>query len=296
MADALLITGASTGIGRTCALHLARRGFRVFATVRREADAGALREEAASQGVGPNLEPLLMDVADGATIAAATERLRSILGSAGLRAVVNNAGIGVVGPLEFVSDEDWRKQFEVNVIGAVAVTRACLPMLRAYGDARPGQRRPARIVMMSSIGGRVAQPMLGPYSASKFALEAVSDVLRIELRTSPVGVSVIEPGAVKSEIWRKGDEGASQFLGKPEAERLYKLDIQVMRDAGAKSEAKAVAASRVAVAVERCITARRPPTRVLIGRDARTAAFLKRWLPDRLMDRALLRAFGLPRA
>lgn len=295
MRGAVLITGVSSGIGRACAVHLARRGFRVFGTVRREEDVESLRAEAVREGLGDRLSALRMDVGDSGSVRSAAAGLAQQLGSAGLRAVVNNAGIGVVGPIECVSDDDWRTQFQVNVIGAVAVTRECLPMLRAYGASERAVPRAGRIVMMSSVAGRVAQPILGPYSASKFALEAISDSLRIELRSQPVAVSVIEPGAVKSEIWRKGEEGARKIGGGGTLESLYGGDVEVMRAAAAKSEAGAIPALKVAEAVERCIVAPKPPTRIVLGRDARTATLAKRWLPTLMMDSVLIRAFGLSR-
>src|SRR5689334_6739039 len=178
MARAILVTGASTGIGRATALELARRGATVYAGV---------RDPAAVDGLG--LTPVELDVTDAEQVAALSTRLERLDG------LVNNAGIAVTGPLEHLPLDEVRRQLEVNALGQLAVTQACLPALRA---AR------GRIVNMSSISGRVAFPMFGPYAASKFALEAFSDSLRRELRGSGVDVVVIEPGGVTTPIWERG--------------------------------------------------------------------------------------------
>ena len=187
-----LVTGASSGIGRACATHLASRGFHVLAGVRNEADAP------------PRTEPIRLDVTRAEDIAAAAERV-----GPSLHALVNNAGIAVNGPIEVVPVEDWRHQFEVNVIGQVAVTRALLPALL---DAR------GRIVNMSSIGGRVAMPLFGPYAASKFALEAVSDTLRREVGPHGVKVARVEPGIIATPIWGKGSRGGRGPRGRDGAD------------------------------------------------------------------------------
>ena len=281
----VLITGASTGIGRTCALHLAARGWIVWAGVRRDADAESLRRGA--PGAGGTLHPLILDVTDPATIAIAAERIRTDAGAPGLAGLVNNAGIGVTGPLELIATDDWRRQFEVNLFGQLAVTRAMLPLLRAHAAAAPGPR-PARIVMISSIAGRVAQPMFGPYCASKFALEAASDTLRMELAAQRIGVSLIEPGAVKSEIWRKGMSDAARInLADPAAQRYEPLIAGVVALAG-QAERLAIPALRAARAVERCLTARRPPARIRLGFDAKVTIVLKALVPTWAFDALML--------
>ena len=183
----VVVTGASSGIGEATALRLANAGFAVFAGVRREEDAEALR----LRGV----RPVRLDVRDAAQVAAAAQEVRGALGPAGLVALVNNAGVVVPGPLEFVPLDKLRGQFEVNVIGQVAVIQAFLPLLR---ETR------GRIVNISSIDGRIATPLLGPYVASKFALEGLSDALRRELRPWGIQITLIEPGAIKTRIWEKG--------------------------------------------------------------------------------------------
>lgn len=281
----VLVTGSSTGIGRAIALHLAARGWIAYAGVRRESDAESLRAEAGSA----NLRPIILDITDVASIAAATTLIQKDTGAASLNALVNNAGISINGPVELLTTDDWRNQFEVNLFGQIAMTRAMLPLLRAA--ATPAAT--SRIVMMSSIAGRVGQPIIGPYCASKFALEAVSDALRLELKSQHIEVSLVEPGAIKSEIWKKAQDSALAIDRKhPAAERYTKV-IDAIVTMARQAEDQAIPASRVAEIVEHCLTSSRPPIRRLVGRDAKIGALAKWMFPDRLFDAALTRAFKL---
>jgi NAD(P)-dependent dehydrogenase (short-subunit alcohol dehydrogenase family) len=273
----VLITGTSTGIGRECALYLARKGFVVLAAARRESDAPVVETVGYQQ-----ICPLRLDVTDGDSIAAAAQRVREVVGSAGLCGLVNNAGIGVLGPIEFVPIDGWRKQFEVNVFGQVMVTQAMLPLLRDH-VARFGHGS-ARIINITSIGGRLAQPILGPYTASKFALEAISDSLRFELRRQGIRICVIQPGAVQSEIWRKGEEQTMNFPSDGPARKLYAQVITGVQTIAKQASKTAVPADRVAEVVEKCLTKRRPRTRYLIGKDAKSAAFFQSILPTTWFD------------
>jgi NAD(P)-dependent dehydrogenase (short-subunit alcohol dehydrogenase family) len=277
---AVLVTGASTGIGRACAEHLDGLGFTVFAGVRKQSDADSLRELGAAR-----IQPVMLDVTDGDSIAAAVATIAAAAPD-GLVGLVNNAGVGFGGPLEFVPLEQWRGQMEVNFIGQVAVTQATLPALR---------RAKGRIVNITSIGGRVASPYFGPYNASKFALEAVTDSLRRELRGSGIEVVAIEPGAVATPIWDKGRSTAERMVaGMPaEGERLYGHGIEATRKVIAQLERSGVPPLQVARAVERALTAGRPKTRYVVGRDARVQLVISRLLPTRLMDRLIARAMGL---
>jgi NAD(P)-dependent dehydrogenase (short-subunit alcohol dehydrogenase family) len=187
-----LVTGTSTGIGRAIAVHLDRRGFEVLAGVRRLEDAP------------PGLEPILLDVTSEVNIAAAAQRV-----GGQLHALVNNAGIAVNGPIELAPVHEWRRQFEVNLIGQVAVTRALLPALLAAGG---------RVVNISSISGRAALPMIGPYSASKFALEAMTDTLRREVGPQGVRVVSIEPGGIATPVWEKSRAEADRMVSEMPAE------------------------------------------------------------------------------
>jgi NAD(P)-dependent dehydrogenase (short-subunit alcohol dehydrogenase family) len=270
----VLVTGASTGIGEASALHLRELAFDVIGAVRKDEDAERLE--------GQGLRTVRLDVTDAAQIAAA----RDGLGDAPLAGLVNNAGIAVASPLEFIPIDRLRQQLEVNLIGQIAVTQAFLPALRREGG---------RIVMMSSIGGRVALPLVGAYNASKFGLEGASDALRRELRPQGVDVILIEPGGVKTPIWKKGARVADEIQadGPPEGERLYGRMIEKVRAETRKiDEERGSEPREVAEAVGTALTADRPRARYLVGRDAKSRAVMARVLPARVMDRLIVRALG----
>ncbi len=279
---AVVITGASTGIGAACARHLGRLGYRVFAGVRNEKDGAALRDRSSSR-----LMPLHLDVTDGNTIRKAEELVRAQVGSAGIKGLVNNAGIVVAGPLEAVPLADFRRQLEVNVIGAVAVTQAFLPLVRAGRG---------RIVNMGSIAGRAAMPLMSPYAASKFALEAITDALRLEVQQWGIHVSIIEPGAIATPIWEKSHHHAAKLEAASPAElqRLYAGSVLAVKRAVEEAARRAIAPEAVAEAVLHALTAARPKTRYLVGRDAKVRALMVKVLPDRLADRLLTWILGLP--
>jgi len=270
----VLVTGASSGIGEATALHLRELGFDPVAAVRKDEDAERLE--------AGGLRTVRIDVTNVDSIAAA----RADLGDGPLAGLVNNAGIAVAAPLEFLPLDQLRQQLEVNLIGQVAVTQQFLPALRAGRG---------RIVNVSSIGGRVALPLVGAYNASKFALEAVSDSLRRELPSHGVDVIVIEPGGVKTPIWRKGDELATELTADmpPEAERLYGRLIEALRKQTAKIATETgIEPREVAEAIGRALTAKRPRARYLVGRDAKMRATAAAVLPARVMDRLVGRALG----
>lgn len=269
---AVVITGTSTGIGRACALHLDRLGFRVFAGVRTGQDAESLERESARR-----ITPLLMDVTDAVSVRAKADAVSLAVGDGGLFGLVNNAGIAVSGPMEFLPESEIRKQFEVNVMGQITVIQAFLPLLR---------RARGRIVNMSSISGRIALPFLGPYSASKFALEAITDSLRVELLPWGIKVSLIEPGAVKTPIWQKSRVAAEQTARNfpAEAFELYGPSDAAFRSQTEKAEEAGVETDAVVRAVEHALTGKEPKTRYLVGRNAHLQAFLRKVLPDRLSD------------
>jgi NAD(P)-dependent dehydrogenase (short-subunit alcohol dehydrogenase family) len=274
---AVVITGTSTGIGSACALHLDRLGFRVFAGVRTSQDAESLQRASTRR-----ITPLLLDVTDGASVSAAANEVAGAIGDAGIFGLVNNAGIVVSGPLEFLPVSEIRKQFEVNVMGQISVIQAFLPLLR---KAR------GRIVNMGSISGRMALPFLGPYSASKFALEAITDSLRLELLPWGVVVSIIEPGAVKTPIWEKSREAAGKRARNfpPEAFELYGPSLAAFRAETEKAAGAGVEPDVVVRAVEHALTAKKPKTRYLVGRNVRLQVFLRNVLPDRVFDRFVSR-------
>ena len=278
---AVLITGTSSGIGAACATDLAGRGFRVFAGVRKASDAQRLQEQA-----GGAIEPVLLDVTDSQAIAAAVARLETAVGTAGLAGLVCNAGIIVPGPLELLSTSEFRRQLEVNVLGTHAVTQAFLPLLRT---AR------GRIVIIGSISGIVSPPFMGAYAASKHALEAVADALRVELRTWQIRVSIIEPDIVATPVWVKLDNSVSEFTyeGNSPARQQYEAEMREVRKASAGMARGGMPPSRTVAAVRHALCARRPRPRYPVGLRAHVARWGACLLPVRLFDWILLRGTGL---
>jgi NAD(P)-dependent dehydrogenase (short-subunit alcohol dehydrogenase family) len=279
----VVITGASTGIGAACALDCAGRGMTVFAGVR-DPRAG---ESLAAKG-GPSLIPITLDVTDEPSIARSVETVQRVVGDSGLGGLVNNAGIAIGSPLEVIDLSQLRKQLEVNVIGQIAVTQAFLPLLR---------RARGRIVNMGSIAGRGTIPLLGPYSASKFALEALTDALRMELQPWGIHVSIIEPGAIATPIWEKSEKAAEDLetSASEEAKALYGEAVIRIREAIVQSSKRAIPAAAVVHAVHHALTASHPHTRYLVGVDAKARAWMVKWLPDRVQDRLLTWALKYPR-
>jgi len=273
---AILVTGASTGIGQACAVRLAREGCRVIAGVRKASDGERLSAE-----VPEHLEWIILDVTDAAQIAAAADEAARIVGGHGLAGLVNNAGIAIGGPLEFVTSDVLRRQFEVNVIGLHAVTAAFLPQVR---------RGRGRIVHIGSISGRIASPFIGPYTASKHAVEALTDTLRLELAPEGIHVAVIEPGQVRTPIWDKAVATSGKVTGRltPEGLARYGSRLRVFQWMLERAPRVAVAPERVADAVVHALLAAEPRTRYVVGRDARVRLWLSRLLPDRLMDTLVL--------
>ena len=259
MTRTALVTGASTGIGEACAVRLARKGWRVLAGVRKQGDAPDGTEE------------VLLDVTDQAQVARVAGQVEELHG------LVNNAGIALAGPLEFVPVDELRRQLDVNVIGQVAVTQALLPALR---------RARGRVVFMGSIAGRSSLPFLGPYAASKHALEAIADALRVELAPWGIQVTIVQPGTIKTPIWRKGAERGDEIRASVDGsiDELYGNRLDAFRRLAMKRGAAGAPADSVARVVEKALTADRAPTRALVGRDAIIRAQFER-LPDRLRDR-----------
>jgi NAD(P)-dependent dehydrogenase (short-subunit alcohol dehydrogenase family) len=269
----VVITGASTGIGRATALRLARAGFAVLAGVRREEDGADLR---AQDG---RIEPVLVDVTDAGHIASLAARV----GGAPLAGLVNNAGIAVAGPLEGVPIDLVRRQYEVNVFGLLAVTQALLdPIRTGHG----------RIVNVGSIGGRINTPFVGPYSSSKAAVRSLSAALRRELRPWDLRVALVEPGALDTPIWRKGEQGAQETIDAlPDRVRtLYARPLEALVAATRKIAANASSADDAAQAIEHALTAERPKAIYTVGREARIQGALHSVLPARAFDALVARA------
>jgi NAD(P)-dependent dehydrogenase (short-subunit alcohol dehydrogenase family) len=273
----VLITGASTGIGLACALRLDRRGWRVCAGVRREADATRL------QGLGSGrIATVRLDVTDPVQVAAVRAELEEAVGAHGLDLLVNNAGIAAAGPLEYLPIAEFRRLQEVNVVGLLAVTQAMLPLIR---------RARGRIINVGSISGRMVNPFTGAYAASKHAVEALSDALRIELAEWGIHVALIEPGMIETPIWAKAEVEAHASRGRfpAEAEALYGPLLDGFARMVRPAIARAASPELVADAVEHAALAEVPRTRYLVGRDARVRLALKRFLPDRVLDALILR-------
>jgi NAD(P)-dependent dehydrogenase (short-subunit alcohol dehydrogenase family) len=273
----VLVTGASRGIGRATARHLAERGWEVFATVRREEDGRLLEAEAPG-----SVHALRLDVTDDDQVAALPMKLPGAL-----NAVVNNAGIAVPGPLEALTADDLRRQFDVNVVGPVAVTNALLPALRASRG---------RIVFVSSLSGRVSTPMTGAYNASKFALEAIADAWRLELKLWGVEVCLVEPAMTDTDMWRTAPQQqeateAGMTAGHRE---LYARHLEGMRRTIPRMQRMAKPADGVAEAIERALTDRRPRARYVVGAQARAQAAVAALTPQRVKDIAFAAATGTP--
>jgi NAD(P)-dependent dehydrogenase (short-subunit alcohol dehydrogenase family) len=280
---AVVVTGASTGIGRATALHLDAVGLRVFAGVRRDQDGASLRRESSAR-----LTPIRLDVTNADQVAEAALMVRDAVRDSRLAGIVNNAGIAVAGPVEFIPLDKWREQLEVNVLGVVAMVQAFTPLLR---------ENRGRIVTVGSLGGRLAQPMAGPYCASKHALEAISDALRLELRPWDISVSLIQPGGVRTPIWDKGLRAGEELLrnAPPEVHTLYGAAVEIAMRMAAHENETGVDPIEVARTVVRALLSPRPRPRYPVGRQAKLLIPLSRLLPDRLKDELLLRVSGLPR-
>lgn len=281
--ETVLITGASTGIGAATARELARRGFHVLAGMRRATDADALRT--------PNIEPVLLDITNEDQIAALVKHIAEDSEQRPLRALVNNAGIGLNAPVETLPLAEWRRLFEVNLFGHIAMMQALLPTLIASRGT---------IVNISSVGGKVAMATYGPYGSAKFALEAVSDALRREVEPLGVKVVVIEPGAVTTDmLGRVGATGERITRGMtPEQRGRYAPLMQAIVSQAQAAIPRGVPAQEAGRVIANAITSRRPRTRYTVGRDAAVIVRLVRLLPDRLLDRLLARSLQahLPKA
>lgn len=269
----ILISGASTGIGRACAIHLANAGHTVWAGVRAEKSFQEL-EKLSVRG----LTPVYLDVTDSKSLASAVKDVKKTSG--GLHGLINNAGIAVGGPIEGLSMDDWRRQFDTNFFGLIELTKACLPMLR---------ESKGRIINMSSLSGRIASPYMGPYSASKFALEAYSDTLRREVGKFGVEVCVVEPGPIDTPIWKKSmQEGLDKKAQmSDDVQAAYGRSLDKFFKTIEKAELAASPVEWVVRAVDHALTARRPRTRYPVGRGIGVAAKISNVMPDRVMDRLI---------
>lgn len=274
----VLVTGAARGIGQAIVEHLASSGWDVVAGVRSEQDA------AAATKVNPQqVSAVILDVTDAGHIAKLSEVLPERLD-----AVVNNAGVAVAGPVETVTAEEWREQLEVNVIGQIAVTQAVLPLLR---------KSRGRVVFISSVNGRMSMPLMGPYCASKFALEAAADALRLEVKGWGIPVVLIEPAQTDTDMWRTADDMVQQIESRMPAESrtLYAKHISGMKRFVPMARRMAVSTDKVVAVVDEALTARRPRARYVVGLGPRLQMALVSNMPTPLRDRLMSMIVGLPR-
>jgi NAD(P)-dependent dehydrogenase (short-subunit alcohol dehydrogenase family) len=270
-----VVTGASTGIGAATARELARRGYHVLAGVRRDRDADAIR--------APGIEPVIIDVTKPDQIEALATRVHGDPQGRALRALVNNAAIQANVPIEAFAIDEWRRMFEVNLFGQVAVTQALLPALIDSSG---------RVVNISSVGGKVAMATYGPYAATKFAIEAVSDSLRRELAPFGVKVIVVEPGAVRTEMLGRAITTAREAMSDmtPEQSRRYGGLVAAVNAQALSSTRSGLPADAAAKVIAKAVTSSKPRTRYTVGRDAAMITRLVRFLPDRTLDRVLAAA------
>ncbi len=276
----VVVTGASTGIGWGCAKVLTNKGFRVFGSVRKPADAERLKSE-----FGTNFVPLLFDVTDQAAVKAGAEAAAKVLDGEPLFGLVNNAGIAMSGPLLYLDVDEFRQQLEVNVTGPLIVTQAFAPLLSAHATRNV---RPGRIVMMSSVGGKNAFPFVGPYNASKFGLEGLSESLRRELMLLGIDVIVVAPGAVATPIWDKAENvDIARYASTP-----YAPALKNVRDYMLTSGRKGLRPERLGRAVWRALTAAKPKTRYVVTPDP-FQNWIVNTLPKRMVDRMIAGRLGL---
>ena len=278
----VVITGASSGIGRSSVAHMVQSGWQVFATVRKTPDGDHLRSD-----FGTSLTPVIMDVTDRASVKAAAEQVACLLQKSGLDGLVNVAGVGRVRPVEYMTQDDLREMFDINVLGQIAVTQEFLPLLRI---AR------GRIVNISSIGAHIAIPFGSLINATKSAFGIFSDTLRLELHPFGIHVSVVEPGAIKTPAVEKtlGDiesvirslpaKGAAQY-----ADMLRNFALRAY-----EREMNGSSPDVVAQAIHHALASQRPRTRYRVGKHATLLATLAAFLPDRLLDAVRFRITGMP--
>jgi NAD(P)-dependent dehydrogenase (short-subunit alcohol dehydrogenase family) len=277
----VVITGASRGIGRTTALLLDRSGFKVFAGVRRPQDGEQLVRK--SKG---NIFPVVIDVTKQDTIDSAAVQIANVVKNSGLWGLVNNAGIAVAGPMEFMPIERIREQFDINFFGQISVTQKFLPLIR---------QGKGRIVNISSKEGILSMPLVGPYCASKFALEAFSDALRLELKQWNIPVAIIQPGTIATQIIEQSISSAEECVRDlpRHAGELYNECFIAARKTAAKVLKAAIPPEKVARTILKALTDKKPKYRYTVGIDAKALSIMKKLVPDTMMDNIILKQMGL---
>ncbi|MBX3479219.1 MAG: SDR family NAD(P)-dependent oxidoreductase [Caulobacter sp.] len=280
MKRSVVVTGVSTGIGWGAVKVLTEKGFHVFGSVRKQADADRLKQE-----FGDRFTPLLFDVTDETAVKTSVATVREALQGQTLAGLVNNAGIAVAGPLLMLPVDEFRKQMEVNVTGLVITSQAFAPLLAAD----PGTTGdPGRIVNISSVGGRNAMPFIAPYNASKFAVEAISESLRRELQLFGVDVVVVAPGAVATPIWSKADEVDVT----PYAASAYAPALERLRAFMSSNGPKGLAPEAIGRTIHKALTTARPKARYTVTPDP-VQVLMSEILPRRMMDRIVGKRLGL---
>ncbi len=278
----ILITGASQGIGKACALYLDNLGFQIFAGVRTKKDANILKKSASK-----NLMPVFIDITNANSIKSAVDIINKTVKGQGLMGLINNAGVNISGPMEFLPITEIKKQFDINIIGHIKVIQAFLPLLRKVKG---------RIINIGSIAGQMAAPFIGPYAASKFAMEAITDSLRMELRPWGISVSIIEPGSVATSMWKKTSfvaDGITRHLSN-EALSYYGSALESAARTREILGTKGILPEIVAKAVEHALISKKPKTRYFVGRDAKFLSIIKKFIPDRISDNVIIKQLGLP--
>ncbi|HKD75167.1 MAG TPA: SDR family oxidoreductase [Ktedonobacterales bacterium] len=277
----VVVTGVSTGIGRGTAQVLAQRGMHVFGSVRKAEDAATL-----SAQLGERFTPLIFDVTDEAAVRSAADSVREQLAGDSLAGLVNNAGVAVPGPLLHIPIADYRHQIDVNLVGPLIVTQAFAPLM---GATRGFAGTPGRIVMISSVGGRFAGPFIGPYHASKFGLEGMSDTLRRELMLYGIDVIVVEPGAVATPIWDKAESvDVSAY-----AQTDYAPMLEGYKRYSISSGRKGLPPERLGEVIHHALTTRQPHVRYAVLRGRLMGFEVPRRLPPRVIDRRIARSLGM---
>lgn len=280
----IVVTGVSTGIGRGTARVLAQHGMHVFGSVRRLEDAAELAAE-----WGERFTPLVFDITDEAAVGAAAATVREQLAGESLAGLVNNAGVAVPGPLLHIAVADYRRQIDVNLVGPLIVTQAFAPLL---GASRDFAGTPGLIVMISSVGGRMAGPFLGPYHASKFGLEGLSDTLRRELMLYGIDVVIVEPGAVATPIWDKAEqEDVARF-----AHTDYAPMLEGYKRYAIAGGRQGLPAEHIGAVIHHALTTPRPRVRYAVLRGRFAGFDLPRLLPPRMVDRTIARRLGMRRS
>jgi len=276
----IVITGVSTGIGYAAALRLTKAGYTVFGSVRNEDNAKRLQIE-----LGENYHPLIFDVTDASAIEESAEYVTKVVGDNGIDALINNSGIALGGPILELPVDVFRKQFEVNVFGIITVTQVFSKLLGAY----KGSHHQGKIIMISSVAGKRSYPFVGPYSASKHALEGMSDALRRELMLYGIDVILVEPGPVKTDIWKKMPDPENNIFLQSDFEPALRKFNSMFK----QLENKGLDADVIAKRIEKIINSISPKTRYVLSPNKLRDHILPGLLPDRWLDKAMSKALGL---